>query len=111
MILATSTTLYSFIYQLSGLSQKFLDVCVVSVEFASCSGLRELPVHGFVVPIAVGGPGEHFLAQDILLRDTPVQALRRQRCEFNFCHIEPRSFERRVVRLKPLAECERCVRS
>ena len=52
-------TLYEV--SLSGLSQKFLDITIVQVEFASSIGLGEGPVDRFVIEIPRVSPHQHCL--------------------------------------------------
>jgi hypothetical protein len=57
---------------LSGLSNKFLYLSIVSVEFNSCIILGEFPVHRFALLIASGGPCQDLLAQQLTLWEPSV---------------------------------------
>lgn len=49
-----------FLAQLSGLSQKFLDIFVVPVELLPGVRLGEVPLHSLLIGIALCRPGEDF---------------------------------------------------
>ena len=86
----------------SGLSIKFLNLLVVSLHFVSGIGLGELPVDGLFLEVPFISPGQDFSAQSIGIRDAAIQTLLRESRKFDFRHIEPGPFFRRVVRLKLL---------
>ena len=47
---------------LSGISNKFFDILVMTLEFGSSFRLRKLPVHRGPVGIALLGPGIYFVS-------------------------------------------------
>jgi hypothetical protein len=51
----------TFANSLSGLSNKFLYVLIMSLQFGPSIALGEGPVHGFAVEIASVSPRQHFV--------------------------------------------------
>ena len=62
----------------NGLSNKFFDILIVSLEFRASFTLFELPAHRGVVEIALRRPRLHFLAQRLHITNATVQTLRRE---------------------------------
>jgi hypothetical protein len=60
---------------LSGLSNKFFDILIVSLEFGASFALGKLPVHRGAVEIALRRPRLHFLAQRLDVTNAGLQAL------------------------------------
>jgi hypothetical protein len=92
---------------LSGLSQKFLDIAAMSVQFVSGVVLGESPVNRFAIEIARVSPRQYGPVSESKRRNTALKTLLGQHREFDLRHVEPRPFEGGRVRLKPLAELER----
>jgi hypothetical protein len=57
---------------LSGLSNKFLNLSIVSLEFNSCIGLGEFPINRFALLITSGGPCQDLSAQQLTLWEPSV---------------------------------------
>ena len=74
---------------------------VQPLQLNACVGGGELPIGLGVVVVAASLPGGDFLDQGLLVRDAPIETLRRQDAEFGFSHIQPTAVFGCVVPLEP----------
>ena len=66
--------------------------------------LSKLPMDSGPLRIAASCPSQGFALERILVADTAIQTLLRQKGEFNFSHIEPTGFVGCVMHLEALGQ-------
>src|SRR5262249_4531147 len=79
----------TFCYLLSGFSNKFLYIVVVSLQFMSSVILWEGPVHRFAVAMACVSPSQDFPTEGVERWDTSVKTRRRKRRELDLGPMKP----------------------